>query len=189
MMKGEDAGMGVIVGAAVGSSVGIGAAGAEQDANKTASRLRRRRRRSILFEGQVQAMRQRIHCFRDQAVKIRIGILKEFRRDRTELHAKLVFNPVPEGNRAIGTPGGDQLQHNGPQDMIWSDKLVERISTSGEGVGILSELEQGVFTLEEFYKIICRFQAIGISIGMPPPDQGMLIRLAAPMFSISGDWS
>src|SRR5687768_3437268 len=118
-----------------------GVAEVEQDADKTASRLRRRKRRIILFECQVQSICQRIHCLRDQAVEIGIRILKEFRRDCTEFDAELVFNPVPEGNRAIGTSGGDQLKHNGPQDMIWRDKLVERISTSGKGVGILCQLE------------------------------------------------
>ena len=61
MMNGGEAGMGVIVGAAVGSGTFTGVAGVEQEVKNTASRQRLGRRRCILFKRKVEAVRQRIH--------------------------------------------------------------------------------------------------------------------------------
>src|SRR5688500_4388372 len=116
-------------------------------------------------------MCKRIHRVCDQTVQIYIWVLKDLRCDGTEFHTQLMFNSMPKGNRAIGTSGGDQLKHNRLQNMIWRYKLIECIGSGGKNIGVLCKLQQGVFALEEFYKLVCRFKTIGISIGMPPDDK------------------
>ena len=70
--------MGVMVGAGVGISVGteIGVAGAEQDVNKMAIRLRPEKRRGILSKCQVEAISELSHNFSEERIQICIFVFE-----------------------------------------------------------------------------------------------------------------
>jgi hypothetical protein len=59
MKEGE--GTGVIVGAEVGLGTCTGVAGAEHEANKTASKLKNRKRRSMLSKGKIETVCEGAH--------------------------------------------------------------------------------------------------------------------------------
>ncbi len=78
----------------------------------------------MLSKRQVQPPGQGVHGVGERGIQIQLGFAHDLFHQRAQLDADLIFDAVPEGNRAVGAPGGNELEHHGAQGMIGRKKLV-----------------------------------------------------------------